>query len=80
LGAFGISAAATGKQRNLLGMFSLLAYTPWLAFNPLSLMNANKGALLLPIQSWKRILPSVVSASKSGAVSPIWSAMETSSA
>ena len=44
LGAFGISAAATGKQRNLLGMFSLLAYTPWLAFNPLSLMNANKGA------------------------------------
>src|ERR1700691_3499717 len=31
---------------------------------------------LLPIQSWKRILPSVVSASKSGAVSPICSAME----
>src|SRR5208282_1361791 len=44
LGVFGISAAATGKERNLLGMFSLLAYTPWLAFNPLSLMNANKGA------------------------------------
>src|SRR5262249_21676422 len=28
-----------------------------------------------PIQSWKRILPSVVSVSKSGAVSPIASAM-----
>jgi hypothetical protein len=26
----------------------------------------------LPIQSWKRIRPSVVSASKSGAVSPIF--------
>src|SRR5437588_12014445 len=31
-----------------------------------------------PIQSWKRILPSVVSASKSGAVSPIWSAIRSS--
>jgi hypothetical protein len=30
---------------------------------------------LLPIQSWKWILPSVVSASKSGAVSPIARAM-----
>src|SRR5580658_162533 len=29
----------------------------------------NSTAQLLPIQSWKRILPSVVSASKSGAVS-----------
>ena len=36
----------------------------------------NSTAELLPIQSWKRILPSVVSASKSGAVSPIWTAME----
>jgi hypothetical protein len=31
----------------------------------------NSTTQLLPIQSWKRILPSVVSASKSGAVSPI---------
>src|SRR5690242_9888976 len=38
----------------------------------------NSTAQLLPIQSWKRILPSVVSASKSGAVSLIWSAIETS--
>jgi NADPH:quinone reductase-like Zn-dependent oxidoreductase len=43
LGMFGISAAATGKERNVLGMVSLLARTPWLSFNPLSLMNANKG-------------------------------------
>jgi NADPH:quinone reductase-like Zn-dependent oxidoreductase len=43
LGMFGISAVATGKERSVLGMVSLLARTPWLSFNPLSLMNANKG-------------------------------------
>jgi NADPH:quinone reductase-like Zn-dependent oxidoreductase len=43
LGMFGISAVATGKERNVLGMVSLLARTPWLSFNPLALMNANKG-------------------------------------
>jgi NADPH:quinone reductase-like Zn-dependent oxidoreductase len=43
LGMFGISAAATGKERNILAMLALLARTPWLQFNPLSLMNANKG-------------------------------------
>src|SRR3954449_7621346 len=35
----------------------------------------NKSAQLLPIQSWNLILPSVVSASKSGATAPIWRAM-----
>ena len=43
LGMFGISSAATGKQRNLLGIVSTLARTPWLQFNPVSLMNSNKG-------------------------------------
>src|SRR5262252_3469557 len=33
----------------------------------------NSRAQLLPIQSWKLIFPSVVSASKSGAVAPIGS-------
>jgi NADPH:quinone reductase-like Zn-dependent oxidoreductase len=42
LGMFGISAAASGKERNVLGMLALLANTPWFQFNPLSLMNANK--------------------------------------
>lgn len=42
LGMFGISAAVTGKNRNLLGMLAVLASTPWFQFNPLSLMNANK--------------------------------------
>src|SRR5882724_7311194 len=35
----------------------------------------NNSAQLLPIQSWNLILPSVVSASKSGATAPIWRAM-----
>ncbi len=43
LGMFGISAAASGKERSVLGMLGLLANTPWFQFNPLSLMNANKG-------------------------------------
>src|SRR5580700_11942648 len=35
----------------------------------------NSSAQLLPIQSWNLILPSVVSASKSGATAPIWRAI-----
>src|SRR5579863_1604622 len=37
----------------------------------------NNSAQLLPIQSWNLILPSVVSASKSGATAPIGSAMRS---
>ena len=43
LGMFGASSAATGKARGYLGMAAMLANTPWVQFNPLSLMNANKG-------------------------------------
>jgi NADPH:quinone reductase-like Zn-dependent oxidoreductase len=43
LGMFGISSAATNKTRSMISMFSTLASTPWLQFNPISLMNANKG-------------------------------------
>jgi len=43
IGIFGMSSAAPGKQRNLLGIVRTLARTPWLQFNPVSLMNVNKG-------------------------------------
>jgi NADPH:quinone reductase-like Zn-dependent oxidoreductase len=43
LGVFGVSSAATHKTRSMFGMLSTLASTPWLQFNPLALMNANKG-------------------------------------
>jgi hypothetical protein len=40
---FGVSSLASGKERNILSMLSMLANTPWFQFNPLRLMNANKG-------------------------------------
>jgi NADPH:quinone reductase-like Zn-dependent oxidoreductase len=43
LGIFGMSSAATGKSRDVLGMLRALSRTPWFQFNPVSLMNANKG-------------------------------------
>jgi synaptic vesicle membrane protein VAT-1 len=43
LGVFGASSMAGGKERSVLRMFGMLVNTPWFQFNPLSLMNANKG-------------------------------------
>jgi NADPH:quinone reductase-like Zn-dependent oxidoreductase len=43
LGMFGASSAATNKTGGMFGMASMLARTPWLQFNPVSLINANKG-------------------------------------
>jgi NADPH:quinone reductase-like Zn-dependent oxidoreductase len=41
---FGISSALTDKkQPRILGMLAMLVRTPWFQFNPLSLINANKG-------------------------------------
>src|SRR5438105_15626779 len=69
---------------------SPISLTPRLSNSPLSLASApssvlqtgvtsfgceNNSAQLLPIQSWNLIFPSVVSASKSGAVAPIWRAI-----
>jgi NADPH:quinone reductase-like Zn-dependent oxidoreductase len=43
LGAYGLSAAATQKQRSLLATLGVIARIPWFQFNPLALMAANKG-------------------------------------
>ncbi len=43
LGMFGMSAAATQKSRSVLGFVKAAATTPWLQFNPMRLMNDNKG-------------------------------------
>ena len=40
---FGASSLASGKERNVFALFSMLVNTPWFQFNPLKLMNANKG-------------------------------------
>jgi NADPH:quinone reductase-like Zn-dependent oxidoreductase len=44
LGMFGLSAAATGKQRSWLGFLKAALSMPWLQFTPLALMNENKSA------------------------------------
>lgn len=44
LGMFGLSAAATGKQRSWLAFLKAGLSMPWLQFTPLALMNANKSA------------------------------------
>jgi NADPH:quinone reductase-like Zn-dependent oxidoreductase len=43
LGMFGISSAATHKERSIVGIVTTLASMPWLQFNPISLISANKG-------------------------------------
>ncbi len=43
LGMFGLSSAATGKERSLSSMLRTMASTPWFQFTPISLLNANKG-------------------------------------
>lgn len=43
LGMFGMSAAATGKQRNVLSLLRTVASMPWLQFTPVSLIDQNKG-------------------------------------
>jgi synaptic vesicle membrane protein VAT-1 len=42
LGMFGVSSAATNKTGGTIGTVSMLANTPRLQFNPLSLIHANK--------------------------------------
>lgn len=43
LGMFGISSAATGKERSIISMLQTVASMPWLQFTPVALINQNKG-------------------------------------
>ena len=43
LGMFGISSAVMRKERRFFDMLGMLARTPWFQFNPMSLINTNKG-------------------------------------
>ena len=42
---FGFSSMASGKERSLRRVVESLLSTPWFKFNPLNLMNANKGII-----------------------------------
>lgn len=43
LGMFGFSAAVAGKEKSLLSYIKGAAAMPWFDFNPVALMNGNKG-------------------------------------
>jgi len=43
LGMFGVSSLAPGKEKSMVDMLRMVASMPWFQFNPLTLMNANKG-------------------------------------
>jgi len=43
LGMFGMSSAATGKQRSVTSLLRTIASMPWLQFTPISLIDKNRG-------------------------------------
>jgi len=56
LGVFGASSMARNKSGGIFGMMSMLANTPWVQFNPMSLMNANKGVFGVNLgRMWREV-------------------------
>lgn len=43
LGMFGMSSAATGKERSIASLLRTVASMPWLQFTPISLIDKNRG-------------------------------------
>ncbi len=43
LGMFGMSTTVTGKKKSMLSMLRMVRQLPWFQFNPVALMNQNKG-------------------------------------
>ncbi len=43
LGMFGMSTTVTGKKKSMLSMLGMVRHLPWFQFNPVALMNQNKG-------------------------------------
>jgi NADPH:quinone reductase-like Zn-dependent oxidoreductase len=78
LGMFGLSAAATGKQRSWLGFASAAFSMPWLQFTPLSLMNQNKGVFGVNLgHLWNEIdrltgwMEDLLALHREGAIEPV---------
>jgi NADPH:quinone reductase-like Zn-dependent oxidoreductase len=44
IGMFGVSSTAVSKRRSILSLLKMVRQTPWMQFNPMSLMDQNKGA------------------------------------
>jgi len=78
LGMFGLSAAATGKRRRLLGLLRAAVAMPWFQFTPLALMNENKGVFGVNLgHLWGEMervagwMETLLAYYKSGAIRPI---------
>jgi NADPH:quinone reductase-like Zn-dependent oxidoreductase len=75
---FGLSAAATGKQRSWLGFARAAASMPWFQFTPLALMNENKAVFGVNVgHLWNEIdritgwMESLLRLYREGAVKPV---------
>jgi NADPH:quinone reductase-like Zn-dependent oxidoreductase len=78
LAMFGISSAATGKQRSLVAFARTALAMPWLQFNPLALIGQNKGVFgvnllhlwgeLARIRSW---MDALLGYYRDGAIKPL---------
>ena len=78
LAMFGISSAATGKQRSLVAFARTALAMPWLQFNPLALIGQNKGVFgvnllhlwgeLARIRSW---MDTLLGYYRDGAIKPL---------
>jgi len=78
LGMFGISSAATGKEPSKLSLLRTVAGMPWLQFNPVSLMNRNKGVFGVNLgHLWDEVdrvngwLESILELHGEGAIRPV---------
>ncbi len=78
LGMFGMSAAATGKEKSWTSFLKAAAQTPWFQFTPLALMNANKavfgvnlGHLWEEADRVNRWMETLLGYARDGAVQPV---------
>jgi len=78
LGMFGLSAAATGKKRSRIGLLRAALATPWFQFNPMKLMNDNKGVFGVNVgHLWEEIdritvwMEQLVALAQQGVVAPV---------
>lgn len=56
MGMFGISSAATGKERSIISMLRTVASMPWFQFTPVALINHNKGVFGVNLgHLWKEL-------------------------
>lgn len=78
IGMFGMSSAASGTTRSLLSMVKLGLTMPWFTFNPLKLINENKGCFGVNLgRMWDQVdrirgwIDEMTGMIESGAIAPV---------